>query len=507
MTGSKNTTKYNELIFKQYQELMVKYDKLYDKVVALEKENKLLKVKLDKANKKIEKLTNENQKLREENKILREENKMLKNKIANLEARINKDSSNSSKPSSTNGYKKVITNRREKSDKNKGGQPGHHFFSLNKDKVKELKENGAIVEIYDVDKTMDNCNKEYKTITKIDIKIVPIIKEYRYYPNEEGKYNIPSNLIQDIEYGSNVKALVTSLVCAYPNSMDSASSIISSITNGMINISKGTINNWVEKLGKKLEPELEKIEESLLDSYYINADESNIKVNGENSNVLCVSNKTHTRLWTSKKKTSKALEEIGFMPKFNNIIVKDGTKIYNQYGSRFSQCVSHILRYTKGIVEGNKREEARNMIDYISQILEEREGLIGHGVTAFSKERYMEIKDKINSLFKDWKNAWFRQKRVLNPMYKEEKNLLQRYEEEENEIFYFLKDFKVPATNNQAESDQRPVKIKQKIGKPRSENGAKIYCDIRSCINTYKKNDINVYGALADAYDNKPIII
>ena len=39
--------------------------------------------------------------------------------------KIKKDSSNSSKPSSTNGFKKVITNRREKSNKKQGGQTGH----------------------------------------------------------------------------------------------------------------------------------------------------------------------------------------------------------------------------------------------------------------------------------------------------------------------------------------------------------------------------------------------
>lgn len=39
--------------------------------------------------------------------------------------RIKKDNSNSSKPSITNGFKKVITNRREKSNKKQGGQTGH----------------------------------------------------------------------------------------------------------------------------------------------------------------------------------------------------------------------------------------------------------------------------------------------------------------------------------------------------------------------------------------------
>lgn len=31
-------------------------------------------------------------------------------------------------------------------------------------------------------------------------------------------------------------------------------------------------------------------------------------------------------------------------------------------------------------------------------------------------------------------------------------------------VLYFLKDFKVPSTNNNAESSQRGIKIKQKIG-------------------------------------------
>ena len=38
-----------------------------------------------------------------------------------------------------------------------------------------------------------------------------------------------------------------------------------------------------------------------------------------------------------------------------------------------------------------------------------------------------------------------------------------------DEILYFLKDFNVPSTNNDAESSQRGVTIKQKIGKFRSE--------------------------------------
>ena len=80
-----------------------------------------------------------------------------------------------------------------------------------------------------------------------------------------------------------------------------------------------------------------------------------------------------------------------------------------------------------------------------------------------------------------------------NPVYDDERKLLSRFEDEKEKILYFLKDFSVPATNSQAEVDQRNAKIKQKIGKFRSVNGANDYSIIRSCINTYKKNQICVF--------------
>ena len=94
-----------------------------------------------------------------------------------------------------------------------------------------------------------------------------------------------------------------------------------------------------------------------------------------------------------------------------------------------------------------------------------------------------------------------------NSEYDNERKLLTRMEEDDKEqILYFLKDFKVPSTNNQAETDQGNIKIKQKIGKFRSETGAEIYATIRSCINTYKKQGINVYNAFIKAFKDETVI-
>lgn len=56
---------------------------------------------------------------------LKTANLALSIRITELEARLNKNSNNSSKPPSTDGYKKTIKNNRVKSGKHTGAQYGH----------------------------------------------------------------------------------------------------------------------------------------------------------------------------------------------------------------------------------------------------------------------------------------------------------------------------------------------------------------------------------------------
>ena len=64
------------------------------------------------------------------------------------------------------------------------------------------------------------------------------------------------------------------LMINLPNSTDGITTFINDITNGGITLSKGTLINWETDLANKLTGDINKIEEELLDSYYINHDES-----------------------------------------------------------------------------------------------------------------------------------------------------------------------------------------------------------------------------------------
>ena len=486
----------------QYEQLTIKF----------EEQEKLLK----ETNKLVKSLNKTIETLNETIEQLKKTNEEQAKEILRLKANNNKDSSNSSKPSSTNGFKKVITNRREKSNKKKGAQKFHKPHSLN-NKLEQFINSGNIEEtIIEVNKNDKNKNKRYIEKIVIDLKITKTVTRYRYYPNKDGKYNIPKCHNQNIQYGNTIKAICIDLMNNLYNSTDGTTRFIEDITNGGMTISKGTLCLWSSDIANKLIPETQNIEFNLLNGYYLNHDEAQIKIDGDGYNILCACNNFYTRLWVHKNKSQEALKEINFLPKFKGIIVKDGTELYNPFGLFLSQCLSHIQRYLKGIYENNNHIFPKKMKEFLSKCNTIRNQMISNGITNFSDTEYQQLIDDYDSILNDWEkelrndtnnhllddeiNLWTRMKY-------DNKKMDAKIRGDRDEILYFLKDFNVPSTNNQAERDQRNAKIKQKTGKWRSIDGTQNYVIIRSCINTYKKNGINVLEALISSFNNNTIIV
>ena len=153
------STGYINDFYRQFEEVNKKLDKANNTIFnmsltisELNDNNKKLTKELEKANQKVQELLLEIERLKNNN---------------------NKDSSNSSKPSSTNGYKKVITNNREKSSKKQGGQVGHKGETLTKEKIDKMIENKEIDRIITVEENKNKLTENNTPIVtyEIDIKV------------------------------------------------------------------------------------------------------------------------------------------------------------------------------------------------------------------------------------------------------------------------------------------------------------------------------------------------
>ena len=78
-----------------------------------------------------------------------------------------------------------------------------------------------------------------------------------------------------------------------------------------------------------------------------------------------------------------------------------------------------------------------------------------------------------------------------------ERNLLKRLDENREAVLKFMHNFDVPFGNNLAERAIRMMKVRQKVsGCFLSNDGADIFCIIRTCIASLKKQGYSIYSAL-----------
>lgn len=229
--------------------------------------------------------------LKRKNDLLRDEIKSLKKLIEQknsaleaLKARLNKNSSNSSKPSSTDGFKKRIHNCREKSNKTVGGQLKHKGTTLNQKDATEI-----------INKQVTKCecggtvrqNEKYIPKQIIDVEVIVHVIEERVYEGKctkcgkKHKAKFSKEFKNPAQYGNNLKALVGMLVNEEYVAIDRCSSFIKEITQGNISLSNGTIVNITKEISAKSKKIIENIKNKLMSAPVNHSDETGIRINGK----------------------------------------------------------------------------------------------------------------------------------------------------------------------------------------------------------------------------------
>ena len=478
---------YEKELFQHLEKTILKVDRLTDEITTLKKEHR----------KEIDTLKAENLQLRKENQTLRTENQKLKDII-------NKNSGNSSKPPSSDGFVK-IQNSRTKTGRKPGGQPGH------KGHKPKLYENPT--EIVDMKQEKCRCggqityNGEYAAKQVVDVEFRTNITEYREHVGVCeccGTKIATSAPVSDlITYGHNLKAFCCMLTTEGCVSINRTQQMVSEFSNGMIHLSEGTIAKWTCDLASQVVPSIDRIKENLLVSPVLNKDETGMRVGKTLHWFHVLSNKTHTLYCSHKKRGNEADKEMSVLPGYSGVLMHDHLRGLYAFACNHAECNAHVLRYLKAAIEGKKRKWAENIIKLL---LEAKAAVAANGGKPPDSKIVEKISRQYDKILEQGRDEFLQDE---SPDYNgDDMKLLRRLGEFKTEHLRFISNTVVPFDNNQAERDLRMIKAKAKIsGCFRADNGGEVFAAVKSYTSTLRKNHCNIFIGIRLAFAGKPFLL
>lgn len=444
---------------------------------------------------------------------LREENVWLRARVQELEARLAKDSHNSSKPPSSDPPFCKPQSLRQSSGRKPGGQKGRKGVTLRQvehpDEQKVHAPSGTCPCGRPLDPADATVLGERRQTVEIEVR--RRIVEHRVAQcictcGLQHRGAFPEWVRGPIQYGPSVQALSVYLTQYQLLPYARTAELFEDLAG--IAISPGTVEAATRTAAEQVKSPVQAIREALVVAPVAHADESGMRVQGKLYWLHVLSTSLLTAYCIHPKRGREALEAIGLLRRFLGVLVHDHWSAYAVYGCLHAMCNAHHLRELIGIVEATGQAWPERLMALLLAGKAEAEAARSAGLMALPpprldgyRQQYLHILEEGEALNPPADQASGRRGRIKqSPAY----NLLRRLRKHQEETLRYLSDLRVPFDNNQAERDVRMPKCKQKVsGCFRSSDGAEAFATIRSYLSTLRKQSADLLQALTLAFQGK----
>lgn len=443
-------------------------------------------------NKTVKDLSDDNARLNRRVEALNVENADLRKRLSKYEdPQPPKNSGNSSVPPSKermgDEIKRRTSSLREKSGKKSGGQPGHEgktrMMSDCPDETEDIQPNYC-----------RECGRELSGVEGVEeyreecvgFRITPVVRRLRFL-NKTCSCGCCNHVEHTrrknpVYLSSEIRALAVYLNIVMCMPYNRIKSFMHDVMR--IDISEGSIRNFIEEAGGKADTICDRIASELVKSPVAGADESGFYVNGKLNWAWILQNPKLTLTWIAKGRGAKEMDErFGPDALENTVLTTDRHSAYFSMNVKGHQiCIAHLLRNLNYLNElDGKQNWSSRLQELLRKAVHWRNTNPG---TVADTSKWIESLDKLlNENLEKFKKP-FRQLR----------NSLRKLKDH---VFHFLKDSRVPSHNNASEAGIRILKVKQKrSGGFRSQSGAEDFMAIHSVADTAKKNDFSRWDAV-----------
>ena len=470
-------------------------------VAALERRIKKMFERAIKSEGKTDKLLDEKREILRElyaTKVaLDEENEKRKRLVVQLK----KDHENSSIPSSQKPFRKKIANSREKTGLKQGAQFGHKGYRRKRHDTAKIIELAA---------PEYEGNPDYAPTGKIIKKqVVELVlgievveywaKEYRQKSQNRNRVHaeFPAGVVNEVNYGGTVKALAFMLNNNCNVSIDKTKELISEMTNGQLEISRGLINGLAKEFSKKSQREQSEINAKLICADVMGVDFTGAKVNGKQAQVLVCANEDVHMFFAKEHKGHEGIKGTP-AEHTQSTLIHDHDVTFYSYGKLHQECLVHILRYLISSIENEKNRTwnvlmwnlIREMIHYMNGLAPDEE--------PDSKE-VKRLEAEYWAVLKKAEEEY--EYEPANKYYKDGYNLYRRLEKYSDSHLLFLHDKRVPSNNNLCERLLRKLRRKMRaVMTFRSFESLENFCSCLGMLGVLRLSNDNVYSKVAEIF-------
>lgn len=441
----------------------------------------------------------------------------LEGRVGTLENQLSKNSRNSSKPPSADGFGKRTRSLRSKSERHRGGQAEHPGQTLEwseqvdwvvEHEVEQCCGCGARLDAAPVEEVIV---RQVQDLPPLRLEVIEHQAQVKGCPvcglRNQGQF--PVEVKPGVQYGAVLKGVMVYLMEGQLLPSGRVVELLQEVFE--VKLLEGTLYNAKEQCFEALEPIATAIKRQLQQVSVAHFDETGLRTNGKLWWLHVACTNQLTAYFVHPKRGKAAIDEMDILPQFEGKAVHDGWVSYGNYPScNHYWCNAHHLRELIFIFERYEQPWAFQMSLLLGTIKHQVDGAKVNGQSTLAPELILEFERRYQTVLAQGLAA---NPPPLPPSEKRRgrvkqsppRNLLLRLSHHQA-VLGFMHDFAVPFDNNQAERDLRMMKLKQKIsGGFRSAQGAKMFCRIRGYLSTLRKQGIPVLDALVDLFMGNPV--